>query len=112
MCLAGQLFSSAPKGVKTAMNLVTPGIGLAAKAENKLYEKTMPDAGKQMIDKITPTSVRQGMLQSNDKGAKNTLYNQNSETEEAANVAKQEEDRLAIQRAFAAKYNNQARLLS
>jgi hypothetical protein len=112
MCIGGQLYNAAPNDMKKFLNITAPGIRLAAKAENKLYEKTMPDAGKQMMDKFMPSSVRQGILDSKDKGAKATLYKPNSEAEEAQGALDAEEQRQVVARAFAAKYNNQPRLLS
>lgn len=111
MCTAGQAFSSAPKGVQNAFNIIAPGIGLAAKAENKLYEKTMPKAGKEMMDNFMPNSVRQGILKNGDKSAKNTLINPNSEANEARDTVTAANNQLRINQAWAAQYNNQARFV-
>jgi hypothetical protein len=109
MCLAGQAFASAPKGVQSAFNILAPGIGLASKVENKLYEKTMPTAGKEMMDRFMPDKMRKGILANGDKGARATLSNPNSEADEARGKIVAANEQLRVNQAWANQYNNQVR---
>lgn len=103
-------------GAAPAMTGLTVVNGMAPLMGNKSYRKslakldakTTPDFMKQTTDKLMPTQVRQEIIK---KGGGDMLYNSSSEAVEASNRATEEENRQRVARAFAAKYNNQIKLL-
>lgn len=67
-----------------------------------------PKPLKEFNDAFLPDSARKDIIKA---GGKSMLANPNSEAEQAVNVANAEAERQRVQRAFAAKYNNQVRML-
>ena len=64
-----------------------------------------------MMDRFIHHKVCSGRLKNGDKDARKKWINPDSEAQQAVNAQNAELQRQAIQRAFAAKYNNQVKML-
>ena len=106
MCLGAGVMKSAGSGAPIASMIA--GVPLSKKIGFKILDKTTPEPVKMMYDRLMPDEVRKGIIK---EGGKDMLYNNSSEGIEANNKMSEEEQRQAVQRAFAAKYNNQVQML-
>ena len=121
-----ELQNNQASGSQEVNNMCTGGSGSTGKAMNaiipitagippfmkkpmlKVAEVATPSFMKGINDKLMPTEVRQELIKG---GGKKLVSNPTSEEEEAQNRALAEEESLKLKRAFAAKYNNQVKML-